>query len=1079
MMGKLNKIFSLSTGAVYKFGLILLFSVLGSSISYAQIQARVVDELTGSPLHGAVIRSKAGNVVRQSDSLGRFSVPDGTGMATVSLVGYVPSDIDLSSLSAGGKEAVISLKASVKQLEEVVVNTGYQKLVRERATGSFVQIGQELLNRSASVDLISRLEGTVPGIVFDRRGVEPEFDRSSTKLRIRGESSINVATEPLVVVDNFPYEGDLRNINPSDVESVTVLKDAAAASIWGAKAGNGVIVITTKKGKYGAPLDISFSSSLNMSPKPDLHYGRKWMSSADFIEAERAFFSSGFYSAVENDLGKSVLSPVVELLFDGKNNRLTAAQVDAAISELKGNDLRQQASELLYRGPVLTQSSLSLSGGSSKSSSILNFGYASGLGAVRGTDSRRISINAQHRYRPWEKLELSVGLFLIQRSDPDNGIGLVDLATGAYPYAQLSGADGSPSALVRDFRRSFASNPGTGLLDWQYRPLRERELLDNSDITRELRSSFGARYGIIQGLDIQLDYQYQGQWNTRENLYDRESYYVRNLVNRYTQADLTQVFPNGSVLDESTVERSSHNGRGQVGYKRNFGIHDLDVLVGAEAREVVAESGGYKLYGYDSDVLTFSDRLDYVTRYPVRPRLTAQLPTATGSVGSLTDRFVSYYANGSYGLLGRYTVSASARSDGSNLFGVKTNQKNVPLWSVGAAWNIDREKFFKYRFIDKLRLRASYGFNGNIDNRIAAFVTARYSNDLLTGLRGATILNPGNPQLRWEKVGISNIATDFGLFGGRLTGTIEYYVKRGRDLLGNRTYDPTAGLGAASITSLVNYASTRTTGLDVSLDYHTLRGKLRWNTSLLLSYAKDVVTDYEEKANVPANVLVSSTIVPAAPGRSLNSVYSLPWYGLDPVTGDPKVVVAGVPSKDYTAFFQQLKPEQLIYHGRGNPLFTGILRGGVSYGNLSLSATLNFKMGYYFRRDGISYSNLFSTGIGNADFAIRWKSPGDETFTNVPSVPSAISSNRDAVYTQSELMVEKGDHVRLQDINLSYSFKFARGAGLGLQGMQVYLLGNNLGILYRANKLGLDPDLPLAIYPIRSSFTLGIRANLN
>lgn len=1047
---------------------------------FGQVRGKVVDSLSGSGLSGAVVRVKGTDVVRRCDSLGRFEVPTGSAVLSVTLTGFTPVELQVVRAAAGANgEIVIRMVPSIQQLDQVVVNTGYQKLVRERATGSFVQVDAALLNRSASRDILSRLEGTVPGLVFDRRGLEPELDRSTTKLRIRGESSINVATEPLVVVDNFPYEGDLNNIDPSDVESVTVLKDAAAASIWGAKAGNGVVVITTKKGKYNTPLDISFTSSLTLSGKPDLHYGVRWMSSSDFIEAERAFFSRGFYSAMENDPNKSVLSPVVELLFDAKNGRLTSGQVEAAISGLSDIDLSNEAMKLLYRNPFVSQSSLSLSGGSQRSNTIMNLGYGSLLSGVRESSSERISINAQHRYRPIEKLEFTAALFLVQRSDPDNGIGYTDLGTGAYPYGKLQSADGSPLALVRDFRRSFVLNLGTGLLDWQYRPLQERQLRNNSDLTRELRSSFGLRYGPFHDFDVQLDYQFQGQWNSRKSLYDKESYYVRNLVNRFTQADLTQVFPNGSVLESTSVQRSSHHVRGQLSYQHGFGSHDVNLLAGAEVREVVAETSGYKLFGYDSDVLTYNDRLDLVTRYPTRPRLTAQLPTTAGAVGSLIDRFVSYYMNGSYSLLDRYTVSASARIDGSNLFGVKTNQKNVPLWSTGVAWNVGREAFFKVSFINRLKLRASYGFNGNIDNRIAAFVTASYGNDALTGMRRATILSPGNPQLRWEKVQIANLGLDFGLFSGRISGTMEYYVKRGKDLLGNKTYDPTTGLGAAGIASLVNYASTRTRGLDFSLDYRSKGKGLLWNASALLSYAKDMVTAYQEKTGTSASMLISSSTVPPATGRSLNSVYSLPWYGLDPATGDPLVMVAGQPSKDYATFFQRLSSDQLIYHGRGNPLLSGFVRGGASYGDFSLSATLSFKTGYYFRRDGLNYSVLFSNGTGNSDFASRWKKPGDEQSTNVPSIPSSILANRDAVYTQSELMVERGDHIRLQDINISYAIKFGQKARVGLRGMQLYAVGNNLGIIYRANKLGLDPDMPLAIYPLTSSFTLGIRANLN
>lgn len=804
------------------------------------------------------------------------------------------------------------------------------------------------------------------------------------------------------------------------------------------------------------------------------------MGAADFITAERAFFERGFYNALENDLSKSVLSPVVELLFDGKAGRLSPAVVEEELARLSSNDLRTEASSVLYRLPVTAQYGLSLSGGARHSSSILNFGYNSALSVVRGNSGSRFSLNAQHRYQPVEKLELSVGVFYVRRLGLDNGVGIYDLGTGGYPYARLLDAEGNPAPLVRDFRTSFAAAPGAGLLDWQFRPLQERELRDRSDILQELRGAFGLRYTPVGGLDLSLNYQYQGQWNDQETLYDPQGYYVRNLVNRFTQADGTRIFPMGAILEAQMGRTVSHNLRGQAGYKWNAGKrHAFDVLVGAEAREVVAEQGGYKLFGYDSQVLTFADRLDFVTRYPTRPRLTAQLPTTNVALASLTDRFVSYYASSSYSFLDRYTVSGSARLDGSNLFGVKANQKSVPLWSAGVAWNVEREGFFRVDFIDRLKLRASYGYNGNTNNGITAFTTARYSNDPLTGQRRAEITSPGNPQLRWEKVQIVNLATDFGMFEGRLGGTIEYYVKKGRDLLGRRTYEPTTGIFSPDIRTLVNYAATRTRGLDLSLDYRSMGSGVKWSASLLLSHAKDVVTDYQEQGSLSTIALISNSTVPPAPGRSLNSVYSLPWNGLDAATGDPLVSVGGNLSKDYTSYFQQLKPEHLVYHGRGNPLLTGFLRGGPIYKGLSLSITLSFKTGYYFRRQGMDYSVLFSSGATNADFGSRWKSPGDELLTNVPSIPLALNSNRDAVYTLSELMVERGDHVRFQDANLSYRFNLRGKQRFGIAGLEVYGQGNNLGILYWANRLGLDPDTPLAIYPLSASFTLGLRATLN
>ena len=285
---------------------ILISFLLLSYLSYAQtFRGVIVDSLTNKAIAGVHIQLLNNHSFTTSDGNGRFMITVRTSPDSimVSLLGYRTYWMFLRSIPAN--ELIIRLSPDTKALQAVVVSTGYQTLSKERSTGSFEQIDQTLFNRQVSTDVISRLDGIANSVLFDkRRGGNADFN-------IRGLSTItSTITQPLIVVDNFPYEGNINNINPNDVESVTILKDAAASSIWGVRAGNGVLVITTKKGRYNKPLQISATTNLTVTMKPDV-FSTHPISSSDFIDVEKYLFSKGYYDNLyTNNTNRPVLSPV-------------------------------------------------------------------------------------------------------------------------------------------------------------------------------------------------------------------------------------------------------------------------------------------------------------------------------------------------------------------------------------------------------------------------------------------------------------------------------------------------------------------------------------------------------------------------------------------------------------------------------------------------------------------------------------------------------------------------------------------------------------------------------------------------
>lgn len=427
-------------------------------------------------------------------------------------------------------------------------------------------------------------------------------------------------------------------------------------------------------------------------------------------------------------------------------------------------------------------------------------------------------------------------------------------------------------------------------------------------------------------------------------------------------------------------------------------------------------------------------------------------------------------------------LSLSARQDGSNLFGVKFRQKIVPLWSAGIAWTISNESFFQSEKLNELKVRATYGYSGNVDKSTTAFPTVGYSTDSQTGLLRALLRSPGNPSLKWEKVKTINFGLDFVMVNHRVYGSFDYYIKRGLDLLGDVEIDPTTGVGflanAIRLTNRINYASTTTKGIDLEITHRNTLGKVGITTSYIFNYVKNVVSDYHNPPN--SNILVYTVAggtVPPVEGNPLDAVYSFKWVGLQPDTGAPLVMLDGKESVDYSKYLSQLTPDQLVLHGSSVPRFTGSVRNGLTYKAVSLGFILSWKAGYYYREASINYYDLFNQWQGHSDFLKRWQKPGDEKYTQVPSMPTAEtydpSGRRDMLYTRSELLAYKGDHIRFQELSMAYRLNSLKTSAF--QAMTFNIYANNLGILWRKQKGGSDPDYPNAYFPPAKSLAAGIK----
>jgi TonB-linked SusC/RagA family outer membrane protein len=1040
-----------------------------------QLAGHVVAAPGLEPLEGATVRFLHGRAAGSSGPAGGFQLPFGGRPDTllVSYIGYVTAAVYVDRVPVNG--LVVVLQPAAGTLQEVLVSTGYQQLPKERATGSFVQLDNDLLNRRVSPDILSRLEDVTSGLVFNRESGLPN------SISIRGQSTINSDPQPLIVVDNFPYDGDISNINPNDVQGVTVLKDAAAASIWGARAGNGVIVITTKKGAFNQPLRVSFNANVTVGAKPNLFY-QPQMSTADFIAVEKQLFSQGFYDDVAQSPDNEALTPVVSLLYAVQNGSMTAAQADAQIAALSRLDVRKDFEKYFYRRSVNRQYALNLSGGSVNQRYYVAAGVDQDLDNLVRNGFDRLTLDATDTYAFLDRrLELSTGFNLVQGKtvldNPGPGAVVYSANTNSlYPYAQLADARGNPLTVVKDYQPAFiAGAEQQGLLNWQYSPLQELALANNTSVTTDYRLNGGLKYKIGAGFSAGLLYQYERALTDGQNLQTQDSYYTRNLVNQFTQVNpdgsLTRVVPLGDILDRAATSLYSQDLRLQLDYDRQWnGMSALSALTGYEVRDAHTVGFTNRLYGYD-DVHATSQPVDEVNTYPLYyyPGSTGNIPDVDAE-SDADDRYRSWFANGAYTYRQKYTLSASGRLDQSNLFGVNTNQKGVPLWSAGLAWDLSKEGFYHLAGLPYLKLRATYGENGNVDKNLSAFTTAFYiSSAPQTHLPFAQILNPPNPDLRWEQVRIANLGLDFGTKGDRIAGTLEYFHKAGLDLIGDSPFPPSTGI----TTFTGNTASTAGNGIDLVLKTRNLVGRLKWETNFLFSYIADKVTGYKAPATAANEVQFLGVPVQ---GRPLYSIYSYRWAGLDPQTGDPQGVLNGQVSKDYNTLVNGVTPGDIVYSGPARPTTFGSLRNTFSFGPWSASANISYRLGYVFRKASVRYVTVLDGLGGSGDYEKRWQQPGDEKFTSVPSQPAAPDADRDNFYTFSQVLVARGDNIRLQDMTLGYELPGRALAGLPLRHLRFYLYANNLALLWKANHFGIDPDYQSG--PPPKTLAVGLKAYL-
>ncbi len=988
-----------------------------------EISGIVLDEL-GDPIAGATVsevpvQATDSKAMVATDINGHFSLrinhPD-VKEIEVHFIGYHKKTI---ALTPGKNDYKIELAPNAEALSEVVV-TGYQTISKERATGSFAKVDRKQLEaqRISSVD--DMLEGHVAGY---------------TDGRIRGVTSMKGVTTPLYVIDGFPVERtevtyagggfseSVPDINIDDIESITVLKDAAATSIYGARAANGVIVITTKKAKEG---QINISASATFSIKP---YKRDWTygsSSKDEIDAAREWIAQNpnFHNAEAAGYASTMLKnssnllPHQKAIYQRYAGSITQQQLDSMLDNWSSQGYRyyDEADGIEMRDATTQRYNLSVSSANDRNSFVGTVAYHRDNLNSKHSFNEGVDISLRNSLNMTKWASLDLGAYVNYSNKQTAGYSLSSPGFNIAPYMSLYNEDGSTIVSSQEDRldssRLEAINKH-GLYSEDIDPMDElgRSNITDGDVLTRIYARLNFR--ITDWLRFTSQFQYEFGNFEHKQIREKETYAVRNKINNFASSSdgINTIYnlPYGDIYEHLTNNQRAYNFRNQLDFNKTFAdIHDVTAIAGFEMRHSRIRFESNTLYGYDDDLLqwTVVDQSAIQSMSGAifgRPWISAN---DFSSVNELTNRFISFYGNIAYTFNDRYMINGSIRTDRTNLYGTSSKYQGKPIWSAGAAWRIDQENFFNPSWINMLKLRLSHGIGGNIAKNQWPYTVAYYGTNTHPGVGGTqgTISARPNPKLRWEKTTTTNIGVDFAMFSNRLNGSVEYYNKKGSDLLSSANGISVEGQGFT--TNVINNGEMTNRGFEMNISGNIIQGnEWSWSMQGVIGYNHSEVGTVEVKAPMYVLQLDYPEDFPRT-GLPFTAMYGYQWAGLS-AEGLPQVYdsAGNICTKNTPTSI-----DDIVYLGSYTPTYSGSLSTNLRWRDLTLSALLLFEGGHKIRCTQFNYSD-------------RWKKPGDEAFTDVPRYVASenpdLYCNMD-LYNRSSAVIKDASNLRLRNISLSY-----------------------------------------------------------
>lgn len=969
--------------------LLTVTCMLSVMLVFAQrvITGKVTDE-NGNPVANASVTVKETGAGVSTNAAGDFSIPVDSRSKTL-VFSYVGKSNEEMVI---GSQSVInaSLKQEGKALDEVVV-VAYGTQVKKKVTGAIAKVdGADLENKPfTSVDQM--LQGKVAGLQSTSPTGQPG---GIQQVRIRGIGSITAGAAPLYVVDGIPINsGDvsrlnntsnaLAGINPNDIESISVLKDAASASIYGSRAANGVILITTKKGKAG-------KSKIR-------------------VDSEFGFGNTAYI----NDLAKPLnRDQYFTLTREGLVNAgATQAQIDATLNTLGFNNTANED----WVGNVTRQGTtqninVSLSGGDSKTTFYTSAGFFDQKAVVITSDFRRYSGSFNLRHKASDKLTVGInatGSYIHQNS-PAQSSGFRNPVAGAYwlrPSQNAYNADGSLNISNTVFNQLY--NP-LAIAEYDRIQLNNVKVLTN--FTGEYQFYKDLKYTTKFGIDF---------INIEEERYDNPFFGDSRTV--------------GGRMYNYDTRLANWVWSNLLNYKHDFLANKelgVDLTVGYEAQKS-------KQY----NITTRGEGVPATTSIPL------PVPSSPSvASGARTDyAFVSVLSMAQVSYKNKYSLSGSVRRDGSSRFG--SNNKYGTFWSVGGAWNLDQENFMKgIKFINALKVRSSYGVNGNAEIGNYTWKGTYIFNANYNQQPGSAPNQVENPDLTWEINKPFNVGLDVVVWDGRLTVNADYYVRKTENLILNDPLSRTSGFNSVS----ANVGSMENKGVEFQVNVIPVRTKdLTWDFTFNIALNKNKITALRNNADILGLPFIRRV------GEDFQSIYTRLWAGVDPATGNPLWYTDATKSQTTT----NVTTVQRGIIGSASPKGFGSFSTSVNYKGFSLDAQFNYQYGnlVYDNWGFISWSDGFNPQLNKIQKQLRrWQKPGD--FTDVPKYVYGGASVSNA---ESSRWYYKGDFIRLRDLTLSYSLPKSIMNAVKLDNAKFYVRGTNLWTKAFDENITFDPEQPL------------------
>lgn len=1106
---------------------LVLFFILVFQLSYGQEGITingVVSDQTG-PLPGVTILVKGSTKGTETDFDGKYSIKTKKGNVLVfSFVGKKTTEVRVQN------QTVINLilEDDSNILNEVeVIATGYDKINKKSFAGSAVSVGIDDLKLDGVVDVTRMLEGKVAGVNI--QNISGTFG-AAPKITIRGNSSIFGNNTPLYVIDGVVQEdiietdldqlasgnaetllsSSIAGINANDIKKIDILKDASATSLYGARARNGVVVITTKNGRKSSPIKINYSLEQTVSDIPNY-------SQFDILNSKENFSilkeleSKGFLELP--NVAQARYGGVYYIAADKINtyDPLTGEFALENTPEARNKFFQQYELantnwfKTLFRRSISQNHSLNITGGGDNNAFYSSISFFNDPGWTIAEKVNRLTFNLKNTFYLSDKFNLTFASNASIRKQ--KAPGTFSRQTDSFNGDVSRDFDINPFSYALNTSRTLRPRDNNGNLEYYRNNWANFNILEETENNymdidvKDVRFQIDASYKLTDKLtyDFNSAARYVNstiEHNIKENsnvvgAYNADETTIVRDANIFLYTDPNNpdalpisVLPNGGIYIKTDNTLTSYYLRNSLTYKGVYNEkHELDAFIGQELRYVDRDRNSFTGYGlqFGNGYIPFTD-----------PRILEKIITQGDDYYSLSqerERTVAFFGKATYSYDDKYVFSLTGRYDGSNRQGKSSSSRWLPTGSVSAKWNAKEENFLKDSdVISNLSFRTSYGLvatPGSATNASAIFrsiITDRLSpQDRETYLNIAALQNS---ELTWEKQYELNFGVDLSMFNNKVSLSADVYK---RDIFDNVDFVRTSGIGGQFIKQ-GNNADVESKGFELSLNTKNIvTDNFSWSTTFNVSYINQKITNLENKPN--ALDLIDATGANIE-GYPINSLFSYKFEGLDN-RGLPTFKLPEGSNPSTGADFQDTEnlTDYLVYEGSVDPNISVGLSNTFKYKNWNLNVLITGAGGNKIRLNPSFSSRYSDLNIFSRQMLSRWQNPGDENFTNVPVIAStSMVESIDRIeraynaYNYSTERVADGDFLRMKSISLGYNFNKDFTDKLGLSNFSLKFQGTNLFLLYSDSKLrGQDPEFYSVggvALPIRRQFTMSVNLGI-